>query len=72
MNWPRLTFQSKEAELTDSSGNEVGTTTNRFQVESRDTDTFNTFEAILKELRIMNVYLSDMANVGIVKKSDLE
>jgi len=65
MNEPRLTIQTDKVQLKNSSGTEVGTTSNRLQVESRNTDTFTIFNDILKELKKINLSLALITDTKI-------
>ena len=70
-NFQRIYKTGNDANLVDGSGDEVGTSNNRFEVESRDTDTYTIFNNILLEMKKMNLHLSLITDTLIIN-ADVE
>jgi hypothetical protein len=64
-DFQRIYKTSNTQELVDGNGDAIGTADNRLEVESRDTDTYNIFNGILKELKKINMHLSLQNDVVI-------
>lgn len=65
---PRLTIQSDKTQLKDSSGTEIGTADNRFNVDSRNDESLSIQGDILKELKKITMHLALITDVTIQNK----
>lgn len=71
MEYNRVFSVGNDVELVDSSGTAFGTSTNRIDVETFSADQEGLLTSILKELKKTNMYLADMANLGILENKDI-
>lgn len=60
-----------DVRIVDGEGDRVGTESNRFEVESRNEETYTIFSNILREMKKINIHLSIISD-NYISNSDVE